>query len=710
MSTLAKIRNRAGLLVAIIGVALFAFVLGDLFSSASFLSAPDNSVGEVSGKKISYDEFNFKVEQAIERHKKNSGENNVQQEVKDMLVKQTWDELVNELVMKKEFSKLGISVSDDELYDLMMGANPHPYIIQYFTDRQTGQIFEPYATPFGTLNVNKVSEYAQQMNPEQEASWVMLESAIKEARINEKYNNLIKKGIYVTASEAKRDYINSNKKINASYIVKRYSYLPDSLVSFTDSDLKKYYNDHKYEYKIKETTRKIEYVVFDAVPSSEDTAMLLEDLTTLAQDFKTTDPKDDSLFVVRESDSRYFNTQFQTRGALQPAEMDSIMFASETGSIYGPYIENNQFKISKLIAKKVAPDSVKARHILISFENTDTLTARNKADSIKKILNTKNFDELARKYSADRGSAEKGGDLGWFTEGQMVPSFNDACFNGKIGSMPVVESQFGIHLIEILDKTKEKEKIQVATIDRNILPGTKTTQTYYQQASQFAGTYNKADLFEKGVEEKGLTKRVADNLKEGDKNISGLESPGELVKWTYEAEIGDVSQAFDLNNKKYVVAHLVEIKEKGTAPFEQVKERVEAAVRIEKKAEQFIAEFDKVTATENNFENIAIKMNEQALDIENLNFSMYSVPGLGRENELIGAATTLKANEISKPIKGRNGVFLVKAKEVIEAPSITDYTASKNKILGDYSGKVDNGVFEALKENAGIENRLAKMF
>jgi len=710
MSTLSKIRNRAGLLVAIVGVALFAFILGDLFSGTSIFNARDNSVGTISGKKISYDEFSLRLDQAIERHKKNSEEKTVPQEVKDMLVKQTWEDLVNEKVMKKEYSKLGINVSDDELYDLMMGANPHPYIIQYFTDRQTGKIFEPYTTPFGTLNTAKVNEYAQGMGPEQEGSWVMLEGAIREARVNEKYNNLIKKGIYITSSEAKRDYVNSSRKLKANYIVKRYSYVADSSITFTDADLKKYYNDHKSEYKIKETTRKIDYVVFDAIPSAEDTNAIHEDLVSLKEEFKAKDVKDDSLFVVHESDSRLFNMQFQAKGSLQPADMDSLMFSAEKGFVYGPYIENNQYKISKLISVKVAPDSVKARHILIAFENNDTLRARVKADSIKRVLTPKNFEELAKKYSVDKGSAEKGGDLGWFMEGQMVPSFNDACFKGKVGEMPVVESQFGIHLIEITGKTQEKKKVQVATIDRTILPGTKTSQSYYQKASQFAGKYGSSELFDKGAEESGLTKRVADNLKEDDKTISGLESPSELIRWTYESESGAVSQAFNFNNTKYVVAHLVEIREKGIAPFELVKEKIEASVRIEKKAEQFIAEFDKVMATETNFENIAIKVNEQVLDIDDLTFGMNTIPGLGRENELIGTTTTLKANEISKPLKGRSGVFLVKVKEVIEAPAITDYTASKNKLIGSYTGTVDTDVFEALKENANIENRVAKMF
>lgn len=709
MSTLSKIRSRAGLLVAIIGVALFAFILGDLFSSTSIFSAPDNSVGEIAGKKINYEEFGLKVEQALQRHRESSGDNNVPQEVKDMIVKETWDYLVEETVLGKEYSKLGISVSDDELYDLMMGNNPHPYIIKYFTDRQTGKIFEPYATQFGTLNVSKVNEYAQQMNPEQEASWVMLESAIKEARIKEKYDNLIRKGIYITNSYAKRDYINRNKTTKAAYIVKRYSYLPDSTITITEDDLRSYYNEHKHEYRNKETTRKIEYVVFDATPSAEDTAAIKNDMNKLTEEFKTNPADDDSLFVIRESDSRIFNMQYQSKGMLQPVWLDSIMFAAEKGFVYGPYMDNNQFKVSKLINKKIAPDSVKARHILIGIENNDTLKARAKADSIKKILTPENFEMLARQYSVDKASGEKGGDLGWFTEGRMVPSFNDACFSGKKGDMPVVESQFGIHLIEILDKTADIEKVQVATIDRNILPSTKTLQVYYQQASSFAGKYNKADLFNNGINELGYTKRVADNLKDGDKTIAGLESPAELVRWAYEAKIGDVSPAYDLNNK-FVVAHLVEVKEKGIAPFEQVKERIEASVRIEKKAEKFISEFNKVMESEKVFENVAIKMGEQILDIENLNFNMYSVPGLGRESEFIGTATTLKSGEVSKPIKGRSGVFVVKAKEVIDAPAITDFTSSKNIITGSYGGRIEDEVKAALIENAGVENRVGKMF
>ena len=240
MSVLAKIRSKAGLLVAIIAIALFSFVLGDLLTSGNgFLQSQDNNVAKIKGEAISYNEFNAKVEQAIEKHKKNTGESSIDDQIKDMLLKQTWDQLLNDKIMDREYKELGIAVSDDELYDIMLGANPHPYLTQFFTDRQSGKIFEQYAMPDGSLNVAKVAEFTQQMNPEQEGAWVSLENAVKKARINTKYNNLIKKGVYVTSTQAKREYIDENKTCKVQYVMKRFSYVADSTIAVDDSDIKK---------------------------------------------------------------------------------------------------------------------------------------------------------------------------------------------------------------------------------------------------------------------------------------------------------------------------------------------------------------------------------------------------------------------------------------------------------------------------------------
>ncbi|MBN8702443.1 MAG: peptidylprolyl isomerase [Bacteroidetes bacterium] len=711
MSVLAKIRNKAGLLVAIIGIALFSFVVGDLLNSGtSFFASERDVIGKIGDKKIKITEFGALYENRLRQQQERSGEAVLEEPVKEMIQKQTWDNLLNDVIMKKEFERVGVIVGDDELSNMLIGSNPHPYVAQAFTNQQTGQIFEGYSLPDGRLNPSKVAEFIQGANQEQLDKFIKpMEQSLREARLTEKYNNLIKKGFYVTTAEAKRDYVEDNKIYTAKYVIKRYSYMADSAVKVTDADIKKYYNEHKNEFKAKETTRKIDYVVFEAFASSEDTAAIFEELKKLTVDFKENKTaKDDSLFVVRESDSKFFDESYHKQGTL-PLNIDSIMFAAEKGTILGPYIEGNQIKLAKLIDSKVAPDSVKARHILVKINGTDTLRAKNRIDSLKSVVSAKNFEELAKKFSEDPGSGEKGGDLGWFTEGAMVKAFNDACFNGKKGDIVVVQSDFGYHLIEILDKGAEARKVQVATIDRAITPSSNTLQQYYRKANEFGGKYNTPELFEKGIAENKLDKRIADNIKENDKTISGLDSPRELIRWMYEADQGNISSVFELGTK-YIVAHLVEVKEKGILPLELVQEQVKQGAIQDKKAEQFIEKFNTVLAQEKSIENIAIKMEEQVLQAENIKFTLNSLPGLGREGKFIGSVASLKPKTISQPIKGKAGVYVLVVDEVKEPAAITDYKGIKNKMIGSVTGRVDYEVFEALKSNVDIVDNRSKFY
>lgn len=710
MTTLGRIRSKAGLLVAVVGIALAAFILGDLVQGKNNFSMKDaNDIGEIAGQTITYNEFNYRVQEAIDAQQKNTGQS-VDESMKDMIVQQIWNQMINEMVMGEEYNEVGVSVSADELYDQMLGQNPHAYVQQYFTDRQSGSVIQQFAEAgTGKLNMAKVIEYNQQMNEEQEGSWVKLENAVKEARLNTKYSNLIKKGIYVTNAEAKFDHISRNKMFNVQYISKRYETIPDSTVKVSEADAKDYYNKHQNEYKQKETTRKIEYVSFDVFPSAEDEAALKDEMQKLTEEFKNTDKNMDSSFVVAESDNRSVDYGYHKKGTLSP-EIDSLMFSAEPGFVYGPYKENNSYKISKLSAIAFLPDSVKARHILLKVENGDMKTAKAKADSLKNIIKAKNnFAELASAVSEDPGSKVKGGDLGWFAQGAMVKPFNDACFNGKKGDMPIVESQFGVHLIEILDKGQDTKQIQVITVERNIQPSNKTVTEVFHNASKFAGENNTAEKFEKAVKDQNLNKRIAENLKENDKSIPGMENARELVRWAYENEKGTVSQAFDFSNK-FVIALITEVNPKGILPFENVKAKAEVKAIEEKKAAMFIDEFNKSMAGLTDINALAAKVNQPVEVMQRMSFNSYSLAGAGKEDYVIGYTSTLSAKKLSKPIKGVAGVYVVYVDSVEDAPEVKDLSGQKTQIYTTLQSSVDYDVFNALKENANIVDNKARFY
>ncbi|MEO6884439.1 MAG: SurA N-terminal domain-containing protein [Bacteroidia bacterium] len=708
MSTLNKIRSQAGLLVIVIGGALFIFILQSAFESGKyFFGNSDRNVGELFGKGIPYDEFNNQVEEAIAIQEKNSGKTTINDQDRTKIVQDTWQKITNETIMTKEYKALGITVSDDELYSLMLGKNPHPYVVQYFTDHQTGRIIQTFADPkTGQLNPDIVLKYTQQMNADQDAQWALLEDEVRKARYYEKYIDLIKAAMIVTTSQAKMDYVAQKTTFDLNYIMKRYAAVSDSSAKVSDSDLKNYYNAHLNDYK-QERSRKLNYIAYEAIPSTADTADIKSDITTIEKDFKKSKPADDSSFVIAESDGRIFDNTYHKKGTLSPI-IDSTMFSAEIGTVVGPYEENGSFNLAKLIDDKFVPDSVKARHILIRPVNGDLAKAKAKADSLKAILTDANFDEMAKANSED-GSASKGGDLGWFKRGQMVPEFDAACFFGKTGDIVEVQTKFGFHLIQLEEKSESGQKeVEVAIVSKQIIPGKQTLSDAYTKASKFSGQNNKADLFQKAVDANHLSQRIAD-VKESDDNIPGLDNPKELIRWAYQAKQGDVSQTFQFGNK-FVVALLSQIKENGIAPLDQVKDAVTHYAMQDKKAEILKKEMNDAMAGTSNLQALAAKTGLQTASDKNASFGTNVLQGIGPEGSVIGVASVLKANQLSKPIQGQAGVFVISVDSIHPATPITDYKALQMQLQQSLSNQADYDVFGALKTNANVVDHIGKFY
>jgi peptidyl-prolyl cis-trans isomerase D len=694
MAIISKIRSKSTILLLSIGIAMLLFLLGDLFSSGNRgIFGPDTEVGQINGKTISYKEFEMMVQEKAELYKSNTGQLSVDQNTLENIRQQTWSELVNEFVLVREVADIGVVVTPEELYDMVQGPNPHSAVRQNFTNPETG-VFNPQDV------VRYIQNLDRDETGEAKIRWSLFEKSLKKERQASKYYNLIKKGLMVTTKEAEADFISKNQKVTIKFVAKKYDSVSDSSVTYTDKDLKAYYDEHKSEpqYQQKETMRAIEYVTFDLIPSEADRQSLLETMNSIKQEFATT--ISDTLFSKSNSESKT-PVQYYTEGSF-PSEIDSAIFKAEKGALFGPYEEDGMIKVAKVLDFRFVPDSVDARHILIKINNGDTAKALAKADSLKKIIKAKkNFAELAKEVSEDFGSAQDGGNLNWFTEGKMVKPFNDACFEGKAGDMPIVTSDFGIHLIEILKQTQPKKKVLVALADKRIIPGKKTIEEGYNAASKFSITNNTPELFKKAGNELGI--KIADFIREADKNIQGIDNSREIVRWAYQAEKGDVSEPFEAG-EKFVVCHLTQIKEKGTLKLEAVKEQVIAEVIKEKKAEKFISELNG-----NSLDEIASKNNLSVESATDINMNASSIPGIGAERNLIGTIFGSANGVLSKPVKGKQGVYVFVVENIAEAPS-ADYSASKEQLARNYAGRVEYEVFEALKEVKSVEDNRGKFY
>lgn len=712
MAVIGSIRKRGGLIAAIIGIALLAFVLGDFLYQGQGMFSSEQNAGEIAGNSISVIAFDNEMQRIADVQKERRREAALDDETMSKIRDNVWEKFVNELALKPEFQKAGISVSDGEMKELILGNDADPMVIQYFSDPQSNQIIQYFLDPMtGKLKPSSVKTYVDSLPPEEKTRWAEFEDLLRDSRAQNKYLTLIKKGLHVTTEQAKQDYATLNRSVNFSYIVKPYSSLADSLVQVNDQDMLKFYNANQYKFK-QEASRKLEYVIFDVKPTQEDFDEVKKQVDKLADEWKEIKSfKEDSFMVVREADSRFFDTTHYGKGLLPP-QIDSIAHASEKGTLLPVYMESSQYKLSKVIDWMMTPDSVKARHILIKVNANDSLgkaLAKIKTDSIKSVILKKhNFEEMAKKFSEDMGSKDSGGALGWFTTGKMVPEFQNACFHGKKGDMPIAFSQFGYHLIEILDQSPYTRKTQVATIDRKIEPGSKTRQDAYNNTVDFVTKYHSSETFEKGIEETHLVKRLADPLKENDKVIAGIDNPREIIRWAFNAEKGDVSTEPFSFSDKYVVAHLAEIREEGVAPLEQKKEEVEIGAKKAKKAEKFIEEMTKLNAK--TIEEYASKLNVQVNPAEGATFTSYSIPNVGREMNLYGPIFTMKQNELSKPVAGESGVYIVKIEKITEPPATTDYSSAKTQAKNNYSYRADMEAIEAIKKKADIKDNRAKFF
>ena len=700
MATLQRIRNRAGILIAvIIGVAIFAFVLQDLLTGGNSAIRQNRVVfAEIAGKSISYEEYTTIVEDLSEFYRLRFGITSLDEQMVESIREEAWNTLVRKYATMDEYKKLGIAVSTDEVMDMVQGRNPHPIIRQLFSDPQTG-----------ILNRSFLLQFIRTMNEDptgaQRTIWLQLENQIINDKAYSKYNNLIRKGIYTTDLEAECDFRQTDKKVDFSYIRQPFTGIPDSLISYTESDLRSYYNENRNFFR-QTASRDIEYVVFEVTPSQDDVKDAQEWINRMKNDFKST--TDVASFVNIESDITY-NGQNYTYNELSDSIKDFI-FSAKPGDVYGTYSENESFRLARLVEINYLPDSVNARHILIQPDQTITASQANHiADSLKNLIDQgTSFASLALENSAD-GSAQDGGNLGWFRENQMVKPFNDACFNGKKGDVLVIESQFGYHVIEILDQSPPVKKVKVAILSREIKPSSKTYQDIYAKAIEFAGINNTYELFNAAITKQNLTKRYASELTESQRDIPGLDYSRPLIQWAFEAELHDIStEIFELGNK-FVVAAVTAVREEGFAPYEQVRNEIVVDVEMNKKTEIIIEQLRAEMNESASLEDLADIFNLQIQEASNISFSSISIPSAGIEPKVIGAATSLPEGVLSQPVQGNNGVYVLVVNSINQSEE-ANTQSTKYRLNMMRQSQVYSEAYQALLDASNIKDNRAKFF
>ena len=704
MAIIGEIRKHYWLLVAIIGIALLLFVLSDFQRKKGKQS---NTIGIIAGEKISITEFNKRVEENSEMQKANSGKENLTAEENYQVRQQTWQQVVNEIVMNEQYDELGVSVSIEELDDLIRGKNPHQYIVQSFTDPKTGK-FDQKAVNNFLQNLDNT----EMVKPEMKQRYLLMEKAIKNDRQSTKYNNLITKAFYVPTAFAKRNYIEANTMAQVRITGMSYQMVPDSAVKITDADYEKYYAEYKYKYKQDKPVRDLEYVLFEPKMSAEDKALLNQNIQKAYTEFQVA--TDIAGFVNSTSDNRYDST-WHKRGKFSPM-IDSMLFNAPVGQVLQPTEDNGMYRIFKVVDRQVKPDSLKASHILVSYAGTPIKTATRTreaagklADSILNVIqkNPAAFEVMAVTLSDDESAKAKLGDLGWFAEGTMVTEFNEAVLKGTVGDIKKVETQFGYHILKIAGKKDPSAKIKVASVDFRMEAGSKTIEALYNEASTFASTNNTLEKMEKAVKDKGLNLRNADRLNESDNTIPGLKTAREIVRWSFneETEKGTVSNVFDIEGT-YVVAALKNKVEKGFVPLDVLKDPIKPLVLREKKAEFLMKKVNNQFAKLKDVNALIQEFPKIKIDTVDVSFTSANIPNYGHEAKLTGQIFSAKKGQVTGPVQGEQGVYVFILDQIKDAPVTVDYENQKKQMALYFQGRA--GMFSnILQEKADIkDNRL----
>ncbi|WP_418512306.1 peptidylprolyl isomerase [Corallibacter sp.] len=702
MAVLNKIRQRSLFLILIIALALFSFVLADLFRNGSALtSKSQNIVATINGKDITREDFMQKVE--IAQQQTPSATSN-------QIMNRVWDQEVRQAVMQTQFDHLEISIEKDQVKELLKGAlsnNPN------------------FLNEDGIFDEAKLSEYIANLkatSAQAYQQWKDYENSLALNAMQQDYFNMVKSGMTGTLAEGELEHKLEGDKVDIKFVQIPYVSIPDSTVTVSKSEINNYINAHKKQYEV-QASRSIRYVEFKEVASVEDENAIKNELAELLKDrvvYNEVAKTNDTIigfqkvtnykeYVNANSDQK-FDDRFVFKSSLPSVAADSI-FNLNVGEVYGPYKDNNQFKITKMAAVTQLPDSVKARHILIPFVGASSapedaqvkIDAKKTADSLLAILknDTSKFGEFVTEFSSDQGSVNNGGSYDYFPYNRMVPAFRDFTFENNTGDLGVVETPYGFHIIEIEGQKNKQRAVKVATIARTIEPSDATIDNVFRDASSFEIAVEKSE-FPTVAEEKGYVIRPVSKMKVLDENIPGLGNQRSIVRWAFEegTDIGDVKRFTTPTG--YAIVQLTEINVAGMMNTEDASVTALPIIRKQKKAEIIK---NRVSAT--TLDALASAEGQTVRSSLAINMKNPTISGAGKEGVVVGAAFGLEEGETSGLIEGEKGVYMVQVTKKTPATALDNYQGFANQVSNTKATTVNSKLYNALKDAAEIEDNRA---
>jgi peptidyl-prolyl cis-trans isomerase D len=702
MALISTIRKNSALIVVLIALGLLGFIIQDMMGGQnSIFGSIQPSIGKINGQKVDLNEFN-RTESIL--YAGSTG---------DIYARRSalWDYFVEKALIDQEGEKLGLGVSKNELNDLQFGPEPSPIIMQRFMDQTTGQLNREQ------LNSLKQQITSNTMTATARSYWAIQEQEIIKDRIQTKLVNMVSKGMYMPSWAAEMSQKESATMMELVYTRIPFDAIDNAEVSVSDEDYASYLKENPGLFKFTEEARKLGLVIFDVKPTKADSAAHRKKIADLIVEWKKA--TNDTVFV-----EQYLGTidgaYVKREGLLQNA--DSI-FNLPIGGIFGPYVEGNAYRAVKLLDRKIVPDSVKSRHILIRPDATTPLAAaKARIDSIKGAIEkgTATFEAMAARFGQD-GTSMSGGDLGYSGPGGMVKPYDDLIFyQAEQGKLYTVETQFGVHLVEVTGKriTSNSSGVRVAYLNEVIKPSKETETKRFDEAQRFLNANNKSidGMLAAAKKMKGVTQETSPAVNANEFFVGSLgsgQTSREIVRWAFGASKGEVAPDIytftdptEFYTNKYVLAGVKTIFKPGNATADQVKEDIETVVINRKKGELIT---DKIKGK--GVEAAAAQYSAKVDTLRNIRFNQSFLPNnVGSEPRFNAYAFKLKQGQTSKPFVGNNGVYVVNAFNVSTPSSASDVNQLKSTLATSARAQVGTRFMPAFRKMAKIKDNRSKYF
>ena len=711
MATLEKIRSKAGLLVLVVGLALFAFIIGDFLNSGStYFRQTQERVAEVDGEVVKIQDYQARVDEMAEMYKMQTGSNSLPEEYMSQIRQSVFDAIVQEIVLDEATAKLGMVVTPEELFDMVQGENISPLIqqMQMFTNPQTGAFDKTALLNFlKTISDDNLANYpADQQAQIVKAKnfWLFWEKNIKRQRLEDKYTTLLSKAISANMLDAKEAFNENAESSDIVYAMQSYATIPDSAVQVSKSEIEKLYNQRKEMFKQKEG-KVVKYIAVDIRPSKEDYDKAQADIESLKEELISSAKVAD---LVNENSEVPYMDAFFTASAFDP-ELKQFATTAEVGAVYGPVFENDKYRMFKLVDKTNAPDSVKVSHIMLAGKAEKETAAL--ADSLMNVLkNGGNFEELAKQFSADQ-AAEKGGELGWFTEATALrgvnEEFKNAVFSTPVNNVALVKSLYGTHIVKVTDKTANVNKYKVADIDMSVSPSSKTYSNIYNELNQFISKNSDIAKLDDAAKEAGYS-IISDVTVTADNQMLGtIKNSRPVIRWAFQNDKGKVSEIFECDNK-FVIAAVQGSLPEGYRPVDMVAPVLKAELINQKKGEKIVS--DLIAKNLTSLDAYAQTMGTSVDSVKFISFGTRRIAGMGVEPKLNAMVSLTPEGKLSAPVAGNNGVYVfdvfAKNKENKEYNEVSEVRA----LDAANSYRIGFQAIQALVNKAKIEDNRIRFY